>query len=102
MTGFESYKADHGDVMVPEDVKVEGNPTSLKLPSVPEPSRSMSTPPSRTGAIGAKGARYSRTQLRRATKGRPHFHRNQNEDLYLLEGHFEFRVDERRRRSSWR
>ncbi len=25
----------------------------------------------------------------------PHFHRNQNEDLYVLEGHFEFRVDDR-------
>jgi mannose-6-phosphate isomerase-like protein (cupin superfamily) len=25
----------------------------------------------------------------------PHFHRNQNEDLYVLEGQFEFRVDDR-------
>ncbi len=25
----------------------------------------------------------------------PHFHRNQNEDFYVLEGHFEFRVDDR-------
>ena len=25
----------------------------------------------------------------------PHFHRDQNEDLYVLEGHFEFSVDDR-------
>ncbi len=25
----------------------------------------------------------------------PHFHRNQSEDFYVLEGHFEFRVDDR-------
>ncbi len=25
----------------------------------------------------------------------PHFHRNQNEDFYVLEGHFEFRVEDR-------
>ncbi len=24
----------------------------------------------------------------------PHYHRNQNEDFYVLEGHFEFRVDD--------
>jgi hypothetical protein len=31
----------------------------------------------------------------RLPRAAPHFHRNQNEDLYVLEGYFEFRVDDR-------